>query len=418
MKKRRFWASLIAGILAAVMLLSLILSVFPTTASAASSSQLQAELDELEEQEAEIQAQIDELSAQLSQNLAEMTDVVSQKKVLDQQIALIYTQIANTNEQITTYTALIADKQAELDEAQAKYDELSEKNKERIRAMEEDGEVSYWSVLFKASSFSDLLDRLNMVQEIAAADQKRMQELSEAAEAVSAAKEALEAERTKLEQTKESLAASQEELAVKDAEASELLESLRAEGEVYEIYMAEAEEAQSEIMLQIEDKNAELEEAQYQEWLASQPPASGSYGGDTTASTAAPNDGGWISPIQTSYNFSSPFGMRIHPIYGDWRMHYGVDMGVAQGTPIYAARSGTVTSAGWNDSMGWYVRISHGDGFTSIYMHMTHHIVYAGDYVEQGQVIGYVGSTGDSTGPHLHFGIAYNGTYVNPMEYI
>lgn len=418
MRNRKFWVSLLAGALALLMVLSIVASLIPTKVSAASSSEIQAEIDVLEAQEAEIQAQIDELNGQLSANLSEMTAIVEQKKILDQQIGLLQAQIANTNAQIAAYNDLIADKQDELDIAQTRYNELSEQNKERIRAMEEEGTLSYWSVLFKANNFSDLLDRLNMMEEIAAADQRRMLELSEAAAEVESAKEALETEKANLEATKEQLAASQEELNVKSAEATALLDELRAQGAEFEALMAVAEEEQSSIMLQLEDKNAELEEAQYQEWLASQPPASGSYGGDTTPSSSVPNSSGWISPIQSGYTLSSPFGMRIHPIYGDWRMHYGVDMGCAQGTPIYAAKGGTVIGAGWNDSMGWYVRIDHGDGFTSIYMHMTHHIVYYGDSVSQGQVIGYVGSTGDSTGPHLHFGIAYNGTYVNPMEYV
>jgi murein DD-endopeptidase MepM/ murein hydrolase activator NlpD len=111
--------------------------------------------------------------------------------------------------------------------------------------------------------------------------------------------------------------------------------------------------------------------------------------------------------------------MRIHPISGKRKMHEGVDMSAPQGTPIYAAKSGKVTRTSYQaGGAGYYVSINHGDGFTSVYMHMTHYIVSPGQYVNAGQVIGYVGSTGGSTGPHLHFGIAYNGTYVNPMKYV
>ena len=99
-------------------------------------------------------------------------------------------------------------------------------------------------------------------------------------------------------------------------------------------------------------------------------------------------------------------------------MHNGVDMAAPAGTPVYAAKSGKVTAAGWGSQAGNYVSINHGDGFASIYMHMTHYIVSVGTYVSAGQVIGYVGSTGLSTGNHLHFGISYNGTYVNPMNYV
>ena len=115
---------------------------------------------------------------------------------------------------------------------------------------------------------------------------------------------------------------------------------------------------------------------------------------------------------------SSPFGTRVHPITGVVTTHYGVDLAAYLGNPIYATRSGVVTQATYGASGGYYVYIDHGDGFTSIYLHMTHYIVSAGDYVEAGQVIGYCGSTGASTGPHLHFGLIYNGAYVDPTKYV
>ena len=111
--------------------------------------------------------------------------------------------------------------------------------------------------------------------------------------------------------------------------------------------------------------------------------------------------------------------MRKHPVLGTNRMHNGIDMACAQGTPIYATRAGTVTTAAYQaGGAGNYVSINHLDGFASIYMHMTHYVVSAGQSVTAGQLIGYVGSTGISTGPHLHFGISYAGTYVNPLAYI
>ena len=141
-------------------------------------------------------------------------------------------------------------------------------------------------------------------------------------------------------------------------------------------------------------------------------------GNDTKPSPQVPSSPGWVCPVPY-YTLTSPFGMRIHPISGKWKMHNGVDLALPQGEPIYAAKSGKVTTASYQaGGAGYYVSINHGDGFTSVYMHMTHYIVAPGQYVTAGQVIGYVGSTGGSTGPHLHFGIAYNGTYVNPMDYI
>lgn len=432
MKNRKFWISLIAGLLAAAMLLGLLAGLIPTNASAASSSEIREQIDALEAQEAEIQAQIGELSGQLSENLTEMEDVVAQKQLVDQEIFLLYAQIENTNEQIAAYDVLIADKQDELDAAEARHEELSEQNKERIRAMEEDGSLSYWAVLFKANSFSDLLDRLNMIDEIAASDRRRLEELSAAAQAVAEAQEALETEKAALEVTKEELAATQLDLEAKQEEADLLLEDLRARGDEYELMMAEAEANVELLMAEIAAQEAAYDAAVMEEYWATYvppettaPPATepgddssdDSYDDDSSESYPDTSTEGWLCPVPW-YVLTSPFGYRVHPIYGDWRFHSGVDLACSEGTEIYATRSGQVTGCGWNDSMGYYVQINHGDGYASIYMHMTHYVVGYGEYVSQGEVIGYVGSTGDSTGDHLHFGISYWGEYVNPMEYI
>jgi murein DD-endopeptidase MepM/ murein hydrolase activator NlpD len=115
---------------------------------------------------------------------------------------------------------------------------------------------------------------------------------------------------------------------------------------------------------------------------------------------------------------SSAYGWREPPTEGASTFHGGVDLAGAEGTPIYATRSGYVYRNGYTEYNGYYVGIDHGDGFASAYLHLTHYIVSVGEYVSQGQVIGYMGSTGVSTGPHLHFTVYYNGDTVNPAEYI
>lgn len=127
---------------------------------------------------------------------------------------------------------------------------------------------------------------------------------------------------------------------------------------------------------------------------------------------------GWAYPLPEEGTITEYYGMRVHPITGAWVLHQGLDIGVAEGTPIFAVRAGTVTAATYNDSAGNYVTIDHADGFRSIYMHMAAYIVSAGQEVAAGQVIGYVGSTGESTGPHLHIGISYNGVYLDPQGYL
>ena len=419
MKNRKRWVSVMAGVMAAVMLLSLILSLIPTKVGAASSSEIRNQIAALKEEKKDIDAQLKEIKSQLKDNDNEIEGIVARKDTIDQEIQLLHQQVDNINYQVASYALLIADKQDELDDATFRLDELNEKNKERLRAMEEDGEVSYWSVIFKANSFSDLLDRISMVQEINAADQRRLKEISQVAQQVSAVQAELVREKAGLESVREELAVAEVTLEEKRAEADQLLLELIAKGQEYEAMIEESEELQSDLMKEIAQAEKDLKAAEYKEWLATYVPTTRPSGTDTTPSTQAPSSSGWVKPLSGRLNVTSPFGMRVHPVTGVYKMHEGVDLSAPQGTPIYAAKSGKVTRTAYQEGgAGYYVSINHGDGFSSIYMHMTHYIVRSGDYVNAGQVIGYVGSTGISTGPHLHFGISYNGKYVNPMNYI
>ena len=418
MKNRKRWVSVMAGIMAAIMLLSLILSLIPTRVGAASSGEIRKQIAALKEEKKEIDAQLKDVKNQLKENNNEISSIVARKDTIDQEIQLLHQQMDNINHQVATYALLIADKQDELDDANYRLDDLNAKNKERLRAMEEDGAISYWAVIFKANSFSDLLDRISMVQEINAADQRRLKEISEVAQQVSTVQSELVREKAELDAVRKELDAAEVTMAEKRAEADKLLAELVARGEEFEALIDESEDLQSDLMKQIAQKEKDLKAQEYKEWLATYVPTTRPSGTDTTPSTQAPSSSGWVKPLR-SYTITSPFGMRVHPISGVYKMHEGVDLSAPQGTPIYAAKSGKVTTTSFQaGGAGYYVSINHGDGFSSVYMHMTHYIVKPGDYVNAGQVIGYVGSTGGSTGPHLHFGIAYNGKYVNPMNYI
>ena len=450
MNKRKKWVSILAGVMAAIMLLSLILSLIPTRVHAASSSEIKKQIAALKDQKKELEGQMKDVQNQYEANEDEIADLVNQKNTIDQEIFLLYGQIENINQQIAAYALLIADKQDELDLAQSRLDELNEKNKERIRAMEEDGEITYWSVLFKASSFSDLLDRLSMIEEIAAADHKRLQEMNKAAEEVAAAQAALTTEKDELEVVKDEMDAAQLELDEKREKAEALLAELIAKGYELETLYAEMEAQEEAFLDEIAQKEKEYNEAKRQEWIqymstyVTEPPAtkpttsggtsssgganSGTNSGTGSSSNSGSNTGSssggsssssakWLVPCAYTY-LSSPFGDRDAPTAGASSYHQGVDLAAPEGTPIYASRTGVVTAATFGKSAGYYVSINHGDGFSSIYMHMTHFVVKKGQAVSAGQVIGYVGSTGVSTGNHLHFGISYNGKYVNPANYV
>lgn len=391
-----------------ILMAALLISILPVPALAASSAEIQKEIDALEEKNAEIQAQIDAIRSQYDANYSDMEAIVAQKSAIDQEITLLNNKIETTNEQISAYSQLIADTQDELDDAKTDLNDLSEQHRERIRAMEEQGSVTYWKVIFEANSFMDLLDRITMVEEINASDRRRIEQMRVAADIVIATQLSLESEKTSLEETRVQLAADEETLAEKRAESDEILHELEKKAEEFELLMDQSEALQEELMQEIAGKEKELEEAKYDEYLAKL----------ALQGENPPSDATWITPV-SGYTLTSPFGMRLHPVLGTYRMHNGIDMACAQGTPIYATRAGKVTVASYQaGGAGNYVSINHLDGFASIYMHMTHYVVSAGQTVSQGQLIGYVGSTGLSTGPHLHFGISYAGTYVNPLAYI
>jgi len=403
--KRNSLTSFIAIALAAVMLFG----VMPTTARAAkSSSAIQQELNTLKDENKAIQAEINAIQSKYDANASEIQNLVNQKNAVDQEISLLNAQVQNLNEQIAAYGQLIADAQDELDIAQFTLNGLNEKHKLRIRAMEEEGTVSYWEVIFEASSFIDMLDRINMMQEIAASDQARLEEMRQAAAVVENAQEQMQLGKEELEASNAALAESQAVLEERRTASDGILRELAKKQDEFQAMLDESEALQDDLMRSIAAKEKELADAKYEEKLAALAAAGGAPASDAT----------WVTPV-SGYTLTSPFGMRKHPVLGVNRMHNGIDMACAQGTPIYATRAGKVTTAAYQaGGAGYYVSINHLDGFSSIYMHMTNFVVSAGQSVSQGQLIGYVGSTGISTGPHLHFGISYAGSYVNPLAYI
>lgn len=424
----------LSWLLALAVVVTCIGHILPVSARAASSSEIRKQINAMKKEQQAIQKQIKDVEAQYQQNEDEIADIIAKKSVIDQQIGLLSDEILNISQQITSFNALIADKQDELDNAQERYDALCRDNKDRIQSMEEQGSISYWEVVFQAQSFTDLLDRLNMVEEIAAADKRRMAELSLAAENVEIAKSELEGEKTDLEETKKEMDRREAELDEKRAEADELIQELLEKADDLDALKAEFSKQEEEFMRQIAAKEKEFTQAKAAEWAAhmatattattapassggSGSSAGGSSGGSSGSTGGTVSTGSWRRPCSYTY-VSSAFGKREAPTAGASSYHQGIDLAAPEGTPVYAARGGVVTASTYSNSAGNYVSINHMDGFASIYMHLKSDVVSAGQTVTAGQLIGYVGKTGVATGFHLHFGISYNGVYVNPAAYI
>ena len=416
MRKQRTFLSFLASLLVLALALTMFAQVLPVEAEAVTKAEVdeaKKEVNELKEQNKELQQQIKDLRKQINANLSEIEKMVAEKDVIDQEIGILNLQILNVEAQIAAYGLLIADKQDELDEARKRLEDLQLQNKARIRAMEEEGELSYWSVLFRANSFADLLDRLQMIQEIAAADKRRLKEMSEAADLVEQTQKELETEKLSMEDARNELEVAQTELELKRVEADEILVKLNATGEAYARLMSEAEDSEQNLLMQIAAAEKEYNKLNKQYEEQQRPVVS--HGQKPPATIT--NGLTWLMPCNY-YVLSSPYGPRVDPVYGGQAYHHGVDLAGPKGTPIYATRAGTVTMATYAWDAGYYVTVNHGDGFSSSYLHMTNFVVSAGQQVKAGQLLGYMGSTGKSTGPHLHFAIYYNGASQNPAQYI
>lgn len=406
------WTSLAAGILALILLVSSAGQFAPAPVQAASSAELEKQLEELKGQKGSLDSQISNLKSQISANMNAMEKLVTQKEIIDQEISLLRQKVDLTNSEISAYSLLIADKQDELDTAQLRLETLQEENKMRIRAMEKNSRVSFWSVLFSSNTFMEYLDRMKMIEEIREEDNRRLQEMKEVAQSVSQAKLSLEEKQAQLKSTLSELDQMQVQLDTKRQEADDILIELKAKGDELDAYLEESEDKQDQLMKDMANLKDDIEDAKYLEWLATSDPNGDPPGGNVVDGIS------WYKPC-SYWVLTSPFGMRKHPISGKYKMHNGVDLAGARGTPIKATRSGRVDTAAYQKGgAGHYVQINHGDGFKSIYMHMTNYIVKVGQYVKAGEVIGYMGNSGGSTGVHLHFGISYKGTYVNPVKYV
>ena len=366
---------------------------------------LKTDAGKLKKERKELQAKLNALSKDKSQAL-------NRKQVLDKQVANTTAQIQNAEKQISNYTTLIDQTQRELEEAQAEEERQYELFCLRVRSMEERGDISAWSVLFKASSFADMLSRLDAISEIMAADQKVIDDLQTLQTQIEEKKSQLEEGKKESERLKADLVTKKKELDTQRAEANKVIQELQANASETEAAIDGLEEEEESIQKEIQRLSKELAE---KEAAANQNHGGGSSGGGSSTPAAK---GGYIWPVN-SRRITSPYGPRPRPGGFGSRYHKGVDIGgVGYTTPVHAAKAGTVIVSKLSRSYGNYVVVSHGSGNTTLYAHMSSRSVKVGQRVNQGDVLGITGSTGNSTGPHLHFEITENGNRVNPMNYL
>ncbi len=379
-----------------LVILALVLPLAGRITVMPASAVTQAEIDGLKEEAADLDSQRAQLQQQLKAIQSDKSKALEQKSLLEQQISATQAEINNIQAQITKYGELIDQKELELAEAEEQERQQYELFCERVRYMEEEGEVSYWSILFASDDFADLLDNFMMVEEIIDYDNSIMESILALQEQIKQDKAELETAKSEQEAAKAKEEAAKADLKQQEAQVDALIEEIS--GQEDQLEAAEAQLKAAADAMDAEIKRLEKE-------MAAQ------------ISTVV-SESGFQWPLPSSWNtLSSLFGNRIHPITGRPNNHTGIDIPASKNTNIYAAKSGVVTTSTYNSSYGNYVVVSHSDGTSTLYAHMNSRAVSKGDTVSQGQVIGYVGTTGSSTGNHLHFEIRVNGNRVDPVNY-
>ena len=394
-KQKVEWRRVLFGGLAAVLALLLLLPMV-TMILGGAGAVTQSEIDALKAEQAASQARQDELEEQLADVEADQAEAQQRRQLLQAQLDAINNEIENIDKQIAYYDQEIAQKEAEQAEAEANEQAQYELFCQRVRAMEEEGTVSYWSILFNSESFSEMLDRLADIDAVMAYDNQVMDELIAIREEIIALRTQLETSRAEEQAARDQQAAKQAEQQAKVAEAQELLDQINADvAEVNRQLDAESEAA-AEIQAEIAQKQKQLEEQRRQNNIT------------------IDSETSYLWPLPGYYRLSSLFGYRIHPITGEAHSHTGIDIPAPGNTPILACKSGQVVTSAYHYSYGNYVVIDHGNGNSTLYAHMSSRAVSEGDMVTQGQTIGYVGTTGSSTGNHLHLEVRDNYTRVDP----
>ena len=392
------------AILTAVMLLSPVMEI-----SASSLSDAQKEKENLEKQLEEAQGVIDGLKDSKA-------DIQTKVKELDQQLTSISLEITNTQAQLEEKSAEITDTQSELEDAQADVASQAEAMSKRIQFMyENSGKMSYLEAFFRSGSMAEFLNQAEYIRQISEYDRDMLQQYNDSVQTVADAKEQLEQQYTELEELKAQVESQQQTVqALMDAKEDEL-DKVKSDITVAQsdADAVQAEiDAQNEIIAQIQAEEARKkaeEEKRRQE---------AEENGTTPDTTPGDVYGGgaFVWPCPSSTRVTSDYGTRLSPTQGASSNHKGLDIGASYGASIVAAADGTVSYAGYNNGMGNYVMISHAEGKMTVYGHLTSLTVSTGQTVSRGQVIGYVGSTGNSTGPHLHYECRLNGVKYNPMS--
>ena len=410
-RKRKTWQVTLACLLCAGLLTALL----PGRASAEVS---QAELEALRAQRELIQAQREAKQAEIDALTEDAVGILVQKRALDERNTYTMQQIQINNEEIALYDQMIAEKEQEVLNAQELEEAQLRRYRARVRAMEENGTLNYLALILKSNDLGEMLTAMDDVGEIMIRDRAIEDDYIHARENTEEVKAEYEAYRAEVNGKQAALREEQEKLEAEINEASELLLGLQ---EDYVNRQAEIAEIEAQEDATINAINALVAKLEAERAAAAAAAAAAAGGGDAGSAGggggSAYSTGSFIFPVASYSYISSRFGERIHPITGELKNHNGMDIASNMGTTVYAADGGKVVLAEWYGGYGNCIMIDHGNGYKTLYGHLSVISVKNGQSVTQGAAIGQVGSTGNSTGPHLHFEVYLNGGRIDPEQF-
>lgn len=358
-------------------------------------------------------------------------DIQSEVEKLDKQLNEISGKVKELESQLSKKRQEIADTESSLNKAKEQEKKQYRNMKKRIQFMYENGQTSYVEMLLSADSFTDFLNAVEYITQISQYDRKMLKEYQNMQVTIADTQKTLETDyaslqslQAKVQEEKQAVAALE---SAKKGELNDVADDLTDAQSVAKAYEAEIQ-AQNEVIAQIQaaqKRAAEQQAVQQQAQAAEENQGATDAAGEnqntaqnTTPSGNGQSTGSMMWPCPSSKRVTSDYGPRTSPTNGASSNHKGIDIGAAYGADIVAADGGTVLVATYSSSGGNYVIIDHGGGLCTVYMHASSLTVSAGQTVSKGQVIAKVGSTGISTGNHLHFGVTLNGVYVSPWGYV